>query len=62
MKRSDFLAIIPALSSLPLIGKEIIQKPDKIEIYQPEEVKNFTKQIKSADTYLAIVKNGQIMG
>lgn len=26
---------------MPFLGKEIVKKSDRIEIYQPEEVKNF---------------------
>ena len=43
MNRSQFLALIPAISAIPLIGKDIIQKPDKIEIYQPEQLKAIQK-------------------
>ena len=59
MKRSDFLAIIPSLSAIPFIGKEIIRKSDRIEIFQPEEME---KEINySHDTELHIVKNGRIL-
>ena len=37
MNRRNFLAFLPTISAIPLIGKDIIQKPDKIEIIQPEE-------------------------
>lgn len=42
MKRSEFLAFIPALSAIPLIGKDIIKHKDKIEIFSPEEAKDLT--------------------
>lgn len=42
MKRSEFLAFIPAISALPFIGKDIIQHKDKIEIFSPEEAKAIT--------------------
>jgi len=38
MKRSDFLAIIPALSAIPLIGKNIVKTDAGIFIEQPEPV------------------------
>lgn len=61
MKRSDFLAFIPALSAIPLIGKEIVKKSDRIEIYQPDEVKNFVAPEKGR-AYLAVIKDDVIVG
>jgi hypothetical protein len=39
INRRNFLALIPSLSAIPLIGKEIIQEPDKVTIIKPEPVK-----------------------
>lgn len=39
INRRNFLALIPSLSALPFIGKDIYQKNDKIIIHNPEIVK-----------------------
>lgn len=62
MDRRNFLAIIPSLSAIPFIGKDIVKKSDRIEIYQPEEVNDYTKQLSNTDTYLAVVRNGKVIG
>lgn len=38
MNRKEFLAIIPALGSLPFIGKQIIKEEKKIIIEEPKEI------------------------
>lgn len=60
MKRSDFLAFIPALSAIPLIGKHIVKRSDRIEIYQPDEVKNYTLP-KADEVTVAVIKNNMIV-
>lgn len=62
MDRRNFLAIIPSLSAIPFIGKDIVKKSDRIEIYQPEEVNDYAKQLSNTDTYLAVVINGKVIG
>ena len=61
MKRLDFLAIIPSLSAIPFIGKEIIQKSDRIEIFQPEQMKDEIKSLYSEECEIHIVKNGRVL-
>ena len=39
MKRSDFLAIIPALSAIPLLGKNIVKTEGGIFIEKPLPIK-----------------------
>jgi hypothetical protein len=59
MRRSDFLAIIPSLSAIPFIGKEIIKKSDRIEIFQPEQMEH---EISTKDyCEFQIVKNGRVL-
>jgi hypothetical protein len=38
MNRRNFLAFIPALSAIPIVGKHLEQDKEKIVIYQPEDV------------------------
>lgn len=38
MKRSDFLAIIPALSAIPLLGKNIVKTDGGIFIEKPKPI------------------------
>lgn len=40
MNRRNFLAIIPAISSIPIVGKAFEQDKEKIVIYQPEDIKH----------------------
>lgn len=62
MKRSDFLALIPSISAIPLIGKDIVQKRDKIEIYQPEEMKQYIETSPSRDDIKVFVsRNNQVI-
>lgn len=62
MKRSDFLALIPSISAIPLIGKDIVQKRDKIEIYQPEEMKQYLDTSPSMDDIKVFVsRNNQVI-
>lgn len=35
MDRRNFLAIIPSLSAVPFIGKDIVKEKDKIILYNP---------------------------
>lgn len=39
MDRRNFLAFIPSLSAIPLIGKEIVQEKERISIIKPEPIK-----------------------
>jgi hypothetical protein len=39
MNRRNFFAFIPAISAIPLVGKEIIQEEKNVTIIQPEPVK-----------------------
>jgi hypothetical protein len=59
MKRSDFLAIIPSLSAIPFIGKDIVKKSDRIEIFSPEEMHRETTQ--HEDVVIHVVKKGRIL-
>jgi hypothetical protein len=59
MKRSDFLAIIPSLSAIPFIGKDIIRKSDRIEIFQPEQVQQEISNTRECEVH--IVRNGRIL-
>lgn len=38
MNRRNFLAFIPALSAVPIVGKHLETDKDKIVIYKPEDV------------------------
>lgn len=62
MKRSDFLALIPSISAIPLIGKDIVQKKDRIEIYQPEEMKAYVDTSPSNDMVeVYVTRNKQVI-
>jgi hypothetical protein len=38
INRRNFLALIPSLSAIPLLGKDIIQDEEKITIIKPEPI------------------------
>lgn len=65
MDRKNFLAFIPAISAIPLIGKDIVQKPDKIEIYQPEELQRYESAnfggFDLSKCRLQIVQDGKVL-
>lgn len=59
MKRRNFLAYLPSVSAIPLIGTDIISTPEKVEIIKPtpievEQVRNNT--INDFDWKKAVVK------
>ena len=65
INRRNFLALIPSLSAIPLIGKEIIQGKDRITIIKPEPVKIENPTIASFDMThckLQLIFNEQVIG
>lgn len=65
MDRRNFLALIPAISSIPIIGSNIVKKKDVIEIYQPEEVDLYTQPLQQGIDFarceLYLVQDGRVM-
>lgn len=49
INRRSFLALIPSLSAIPLIGTDIIQEKDKVTIIKPEPVKIEPPRLTSFD-------------
>jgi hypothetical protein len=60
MDRRNFLAIIPSLSAIPFIGKDIVQKSDRIEIFSPEEMQQ--EIAKPSYCEMHIVSNNRVLG
>lgn len=57
MDRRNFLALIPSISAIPFIGKNIEKTSEKIVIYQPEQVKDFVpkpKYLRKAELIVVI--------
>lgn len=68
MNRRNFLAFLPSISAIPLIGKDIIEKSDRIEIIQPEqmteEIKKSSQQFSLWDCEVHVVsrQTGEVIG
>lgn len=66
INRRNFLALIPSLSAIPLIGKDIIQDKEKITIIKPEPIRIEQPSLTSFDMRRCRVQvvydDGQVLG
>lgn len=64
MDRRNFLAYIPSVSAIPLVGTNILQFDNKIEIVKPELIKNpgSTEGMNLLEAELQVVYKGKIVG
>jgi hypothetical protein len=67
MNRRNFFAFIPALSAIPLLGKEIIQDKEKVTIFSPEPIPiqtepNLPFDFNSLEIQVIDKRNGNLVG
>ena len=63
MNRRNFLAIIPAISSIPIIGNAFEKDKEKIVIYQPEDITSIDKGERNYSDIrlIAVDKQGNVL-